>query len=63
MKKRNLKNFCPKISDVIAQAVGIQSINAVSRSKIFRCVQQFFDRIIDMEATVSGGGHTRVASD
>lgn len=25
--------------------------------------QQFFDRIIDMEATVSGGGHTRVASD
>ena len=31
-----------KISDVVAQAVGIQSINAVSRSKIFRCVQQFF---------------------
>ncbi|WP_270777158.1 ABC transporter ATP-binding protein [Lacticaseibacillus paracasei] len=25
--------------------------------------QQFFDRIIDMEATVRGGGHTRVASD
>lgn len=30
-----------KISDVVAQAVGIQSINVVSRSKIFRCVQQF----------------------
>ncbi|HAJ56132.1 MAG TPA: ABC transporter ATP-binding protein, partial [Lactobacillus sp.] len=25
--------------------------------------EQFFDRIIDMEATVSGGGHARVATD
>lgn len=36
-----------KISDVIAQAVGIQSINAVSRSKIFRRVQQFFTSFED----------------
>ncbi len=31
-----------EISDVVAQSVGIQSINAVSRSKIFRRIQQFF---------------------